>query len=156
MTGTVTAAWNALSDNIWRMGFMGQFNGDIEDHLILIATVGHMWLVYCHCTWTISTTTGPDSIHDILAHSRPFQELPVHAMTKAAGFCVYRSSTKEWDPHPALQCNSNLCPVVPFFGRIFSRFSRNFSFSISLLPPRLCWERNMCMPLNPVLTRRCI
>ena len=34
MTGTVTAAQNALSDNIRRMRFMAQFNGDIEDCLV--------------------------------------------------------------------------------------------------------------------------
>ena len=34
ITGTVIAAQNALSDNIRRMRFMAQFNGDIEDRLV--------------------------------------------------------------------------------------------------------------------------
>ena len=34
MTGTVTAAQNALSNNSRRMRFMAQFNGDIEDRLV--------------------------------------------------------------------------------------------------------------------------
>ena len=31
-----------------------------------------------------SVDPGPDSIHDVAAHSHPFQELPLHTMTKAA------------------------------------------------------------------------
>ena len=39
---------------------------------------------------TTSKTPGRDSIHGTAAHSHPFGEMPLHAMTKLRCFCLYR------------------------------------------------------------------
>ena len=47
---------------------------------------------------TTSKTPGLDSIHGTAAHSHPFGEMPVHAMTKAAVFLPLQIFEKGLEP----------------------------------------------------------
>ena len=86
---------------------------------------------------------SPGSMHDIAAHTRPFQELLVHAMTKAAVFLPLDLFAKGIEPPSCSTMQQLLVSGDRFvLGRMFPPFSRFFSaiFEISFhrAPPLLC------------------
>ena len=81
---------------------------------------------------TTSKTPCLDSIHGTAAHSHPFGEMPVHAMTKAAVFLPLQILKKAWNPHgvPSFSYwqEKMIAYFVAYFSHIFAYFSHNFAY----------------------------
>ena len=81
---------------------------------------------------TTSKTPGLDSIHGTPAHSHPFGEMPVNAMTKAAVFLPLQIFEKVWNPHgvPSFSYwqEKMIAYFVAYFSHIFAYFSHNFAY----------------------------